>query len=128
MPPFRAQRIIETIRQVLEAPVVPPSSIRRETPPEVEKVILKALEKEKANRYPTASAFVKALELVAANPPSTVHMRPGSEPTGTPHPAPTAPVKSATKAIFWGIILLILSVLAGLGVLQLIRGGPTPGN
>jgi serine/threonine protein kinase len=119
-PPFRSQRVIETIRLVMEAPVVPPSSIRKETPPEVESIILKALEKQKADRYPTASQFVKALELVAANPPSTVRER---VPAAAAAAAP--PRKSAAKAVFWGVILLVLSILAGLGVLQLIRGGPT---
>jgi hypothetical protein len=121
-PPFRAPRVIETIRQVLEAPVVPPSSIRKDTPPEVEDIILKALEKKKSDRYPTASQFVKALELVAGNPPSSLQAQ-----VAAPAAPPSAAPRSAAKAVFWGIILLILSVLAGLGVLQLVRGGPTPG-
>jgi serine/threonine-protein kinase len=112
---------METIRQVLESPVLPPSKIRRETPPELEALILKSLEKDKARRHPTAGAFVKALESISAPPPGLATPRPA------PSPAPAEPrVKSTTKAIFWGIVLLILSVLAGLGVLQLIRGGPAP--
>ena len=126
-PPFRAQGVIETIRQVMEAPVVPPSSIRKDIPPELEKIILKALEKKKADRYPTATQFVKALELISANPPSGTHARPLLPPPATPAPSPSPAPKSAVKAIFWGIVLLVLSILAGLGVLQLIRGGPTPG-
>jgi len=122
-PPFQSERgVMDTIRQVLESPVVPPSKLRRDTPADIERIILKALEKEKGNRYPSAVQFVKALEAVAV--------------TATPHagPAPAAlaaaapPARSATKAIFWGIILLVLSVLAGLGVLALLKGHGTPGN
>ena len=57
---------MDTIRKVLETPVVPPSKIRRETPAELEKVILKALEKDKANRYPAATQFVTAPSSMAS--------------------------------------------------------------
>jgi hypothetical protein len=124
-PPFQSQRVIDTIRQVLENPVVPPKKLRPDTPPELEKIILKALEKNKANRFPTASQFVRALEPISA--PATPHDAPA--PAQVVAAAPPAPAeKSASKTVFWGIVLLILSVLAGLGVLALLRGGGTPGN
>jgi hypothetical protein len=123
-PPFQSERgVMDTIRKVLESPVVPPSKIRSETPAELEKVILKALEKDKANRYPTATQFVKALEPLAG--PSTTRAS-GTMPAVVAPPGPTT--RSATKAIFWGIVLLVLSILAGLGVLALIKGHGTPGG
>ena len=125
-PPFKSPRVIETIRQVLESPVVAPSSIRKDTPPELEQVVMKSLEKQKANRYPTAGAFVKALESIAAPAPAAAGAPVPATPRAAPSPvAQPVPIKSTSKAIFWGIILLVLSILAGLGVLQLIRGGPT---
>jgi hypothetical protein len=32
------------------------------------------------------------------------------------------------KALFWAAVLIVLSILAGLGVLHLIKGPPSTGN
>lgn len=120
-PPFKAPGIMETIRQVLEDPVTPPSKLRRDVPSAVEQVVLRAMEKDKAKRYPNATAFVKALERAAAPPaPEAAPARPSlpKEPPPSPRRA-----RSATKILFWAIVLLVLSVLSGLGVLHLLRGG-----
>ena len=60
-PPFRSPRVVETIRQVLQDSVIPPRKLRVETSPELERVILKALEKNKAQRYPTAQVLAEDL-------------------------------------------------------------------
>lgn len=101
-PPFRGAKAIETIRQVIEDPVTPPSKLRPDLPPAVEAVILKALEKDRARRYPFAADFAKALEAAAA-------------------PAP--PARATGKIVFWAVVLIVLSLLAGVGVVQLLRGG-----
>ena len=115
---------METIRQVLEDPVPRPSTIRPGIPPELEKFILQALEKDKTKRHPTATAFAKALEAITAPPaPAPAAPAPAAPVPAAAHAAPAVPARSATKIVFWAVVLLILSVLSGLGVLQLIRGG-----
>ena len=102
-PPFRAAKAIETLRQVMEDPVTPPSKIRKGVPREVEAVILKALEKEREKRHANAGEFARALEAAAKAP---------------------EPARSPGKILFWAAVLIVLSCLAGFGVLQLLRGGP----
>ncbi|HEX7896487.1 MAG TPA: protein kinase [Planctomycetota bacterium] len=104
-PPFKGPRAIETLRMVLEDPVVPPTKTNPSVPPAVEAVVLKALQKDRADRYPFAADFARALEAATQAP---------------------AAKKSTAKVIFWAVILLVLSCLAGFGVLQLLRGGPVP--
>ena len=120
-PPFRDARIMETIRQVLEDPVVPPSRIRSDVPRDLEQFILKALEKDKGRRHPNASAFARALESITQKPATA----PAALAPASPAPAlpPPEPARSPTKVLFWAIVLIVLSILSGLGVLQLIRGG-----
>ena len=119
--PFRGQNFMDTLRLVLEAPLSPPSSIRSDIPAAVEQVILKALDKDKARRFAGAGDFAKALETATAKPPP-VSPVPAVAPVAPP--APRLPRKSSKAIIFWAIVMVILSMLAGLGVLQLIRGGP----
>jgi serine/threonine-protein kinase len=114
---------MDTIRQVLEDPLLPPSKIRPEIPPALEQVILTALDKDQARRFPSAGDFAKALESAAAKPAQEVPVTA----VPAPSPAPLLPRKSSRAVVFWAIVLVILSVLAGLGVLQLIRGGPSVG-
>jgi hypothetical protein len=121
-PPFESERVMETIRKVMEDPVVPPSKVRRETPAALEAVIMKALSKVKAQRYPNAGALAKALEPIAG--PGTTRLSTGSASAGSDPAAPAK--KSAAKILFWAVILLALSILSGLGVLSLLnKGGPT---
>jgi serine/threonine-protein kinase len=122
-PPFKSNHQMETIRQVLEDPVKPPSTLRADVPKEVEQIVLRALEKDRAKRYPTAAEFVQALEKLSIKAPSP----------GTPEVAPAAAAAPsrkprAMKALFWAAVLIVLSVLAGLGVLHLIKGPPGAGN
>ncbi|HVR87644.1 MAG TPA: serine/threonine-protein kinase [Planctomycetota bacterium] len=120
-PPFRDPRLMETIRQVLEDPVPAPSRLRPGIPGGIEGVILKALEKEKRNRYPTATVFARALESI----------RHGSVEAGTAGPpappvildSPPEPARPTSKVIFWAVVLIVLSLLSGVGVLHLLRGG-----
>jgi len=127
-PPFRAPHLMETIRQVLQDPVPPPSKIRPDTPPALEQVILKALDKDKSRRFQTASEFLKALEQATAKPAPTAAAP--APPSAAPAPnAPLVPDRTRSKAVyFWGFVLLILSILAGLGVIHLLRAGAAGGS
>ena len=58
---------VETIGCILATKqFAPPSSVKANIPPDVDKVILKALEVDPANRYPTAAAYAKDLAVLAA--------------------------------------------------------------
>jgi len=122
--PFRGPNFMDTLRQVLEAPLQPPSSIRSDIPPALEQVILRALDKDQAARFAGAGDFAKALEVAAAKPVKEAPV-PVAVPAPVVDPVALLPRKSSKAIIFWAIVLVILSVLAGLGVLQLIRGGPS---
>ena len=127
-PPFKSTHQMETIRQVLEDPVKPPSTLRPDVPPDLERLILKALEKDKAKRYPTATEFVQALERLTAKAVSSA-ATPAVAPAPAPAPAPASRGKTAAlKALFWAGVLIVLSILAGLGVLHLLKGPPPTGN
>ncbi len=91
--PFRGDRLVDTIRQVLHDPVVPPRRLRSEVPEELEAIVLRALEKEKARRFESADALAEALERHLAAEP-----------------------EEARSASGWAWVLAAL-VAAGLGVL-----------
>jgi tRNA A-37 threonylcarbamoyl transferase component Bud32 len=59
--PFRVKTITEAIRAHTKEPPPPPRSIRPDLPEPVQRVILRALEKEPANRFRNAQALAEAL-------------------------------------------------------------------
>ena len=61
-PPFRADTVMETLVLVLERDPTPPGLVRAGVPPELEAICLKCLEKDPADRYPTAEALADDLE------------------------------------------------------------------
>lgn len=61
-PPFQAKSPTDTILAVLEAEATLPSSLNRETPAELESIILRCLEKKPEDRYPSATALAQDLE------------------------------------------------------------------
>jgi len=61
-PPFLAKTPLETLRQVVEQPPVPPRQLVPELPRDLESICLKALEKRPARRYPTALELAEDLE------------------------------------------------------------------
>jgi serine/threonine-protein kinase len=60
---FRAHNEFDTLRNVLEQPVPPPSEIRPELPEELERIVLWALERDRERRPATAGLFADALDL-----------------------------------------------------------------
>ncbi|MBK9991180.1 MAG: protein kinase [Verrucomicrobia bacterium] len=61
-PPFVGETVMDTLRQASECTPAKPSSIVNQTPRDLETVCLKALEREPAARYKTASALADDLE------------------------------------------------------------------
>jgi eukaryotic-like serine/threonine-protein kinase len=67
--PFNGDSAIEiAMKHVNEAPK-PPSHLRPEVPPELDKVVLRALAKQPEDRYQTAEDFIEDLERVEAGLP-----------------------------------------------------------
>jgi nucleotide-binding universal stress UspA family protein len=60
--PFERTRDLSRVRRRLKKNPVPPRTYRPEIPKAVEAVLLKALERDPADRYPTVEAFVVALD------------------------------------------------------------------
>jgi serine/threonine protein kinase len=69
--PFTAQSIQMLTQKILDQDPVPPSQVRPDLPPEVDRVVLMALKKKPEQRYPTWSEFAMELaKLVRLGKPS----------------------------------------------------------
>jgi serine/threonine-protein kinase len=60
--PFHGGDALSTLYQLLEEPIVPPSARAENYPPELEAIVLKAMERDRDARYPSAAEFGRALE------------------------------------------------------------------
>ena len=69
---FRGQSEFQTLKNVVEMEVPPPSSIRRDVPPELDRIVARALARDPAERYPTGQALADDLDRRArgAAPPA----------------------------------------------------------
>ncbi len=65
--PFMGKTTVEILVKVVNQDVVPPRKIKPEVPGPVEAVVLKAMEKERDRRYPTADALADDLERFLGN-------------------------------------------------------------
>lgn len=59
---FQAQNDAETLYQILEGEIAPPSRHRKDVPPELDAVVLRGLERDPADRFATAQEMVVAFE------------------------------------------------------------------
>jgi serine/threonine protein kinase len=78
--PFDANALFELLRQHLEAAPRPPGSLRPDLPPAYEQVILRALEKDPARRFGSASELAHALVAATGTlaPDAWTSVTPGS--------------------------------------------------
>jgi Flp pilus assembly protein TadD len=78
-PPFKAETPLETLRQVKDEEVLPPSRLQPRTPRDLETICLKCLEKDPARRYASALELAEDLARflahrpVLARPPGTLY-------------------------------------------------------
>ena len=67
-PPYQAETPMAIMIKHIQSPLPPPTKYNPDLPEDVERVILKALAKEKEDRFATAGDLVKALEKATAHP------------------------------------------------------------
>jgi eukaryotic-like serine/threonine-protein kinase len=61
---FRGGNETETMQQVLELPIAPPSRVNGDVAPDFDAIVLRSLERDPDRRYPTAKAMAAELEEV----------------------------------------------------------------
>jgi serine/threonine-protein kinase len=66
-PPFARETGVEVLTAHLRDPVIPPSRCRPGIPPDLERVVLRCLEKDPAARFPSAEAVVESLSACQAS-------------------------------------------------------------
>jgi serine/threonine-protein kinase len=64
---FDGDDAVELMRDIAEMDIPPPSSVRRELPPAIDEVVMKALERDPARRYQTAREMARKLTCFLAN-------------------------------------------------------------
>src|SRR3954469_19073975 len=104
------------LKQVNERPV-PPSTVNRAVTPELEAVVLRALEKDPGRRFPDADAFIAALEHARAalyGPPSYVEERVVHD--GGYVPPPLEELYEEEARPRWWLWLLALLLIAALAI------------
>ena len=112
--PHDASSVMELYSQVLEESPRPPSVHAPEVPPELDRVVMRALAKEPALRYPSASPFARALE-EAASPAVRRALRVGDR-SGTtskivlppPPPSGAEPVVSRADRTALAVFLAVV--------------------
>jgi serine/threonine protein kinase len=73
---FKGKSEIETLKNVLEMPVPPPSSVRPEIPASLDAVVMRALQRHPDARYPNGQAMADDLEKVLQETKLAVRMLP----------------------------------------------------
>jgi hypothetical protein len=113
------------LAQILRDEPPPPRAVRPDLDPALEAVVLRALRKEPAERYPDAGAFAAALDAWAAGAgPGDGPAKAPRSPTATPTPLRTAPLARPRPARFsWerlaGWLAGGVLVTVGMGLLAL---------
>ncbi len=122
--PFEGDSEITLMRRHLEETPVAPHVHNVSLPPQVEPVLLKALAKDPAERYQTASQLVADLQAVLAGRPEAAPL-PGPRQQGVDRPQRTRP---ALLPILFGLAaLLVILVCVGLAALLVLNRGASGG-
>ncbi len=118
--PFTGTNYLSIISQVLNDTPKPPRTYRPELSEELEAVILKALEKDRANRYQTTAEMLADLSVLADDP---THSTQRARITG---PRRHAPKKSGLRAVAWVAVIAGIIAAVALTVTTTMGGGAGP--
>jgi beta-lactam-binding protein with PASTA domain len=89
--PFDAESAVTVaLKQVSETPI-PPRRLNPAVPPELERIVLRALEKDPADRYADADELIAALQAAASRIPSRAVIAAATAPAASLPPAPPPP-------------------------------------
>jgi hypothetical protein len=141
--PFTAETPLAVLFKHISDPLPPPSLIKPDIPPEIEKVILKALAKDPRDRFATAAEFVAAWERAlqtretvqrvpeaAMIPPSPGTSGAPSQPKVVAAPRPAAKAKAGLPTAWIVGCLVVTCAVFGLGGVVMmaasLRGSATP--
>ncbi len=117
-PPYVGASIGKVIMQHLQAPIPLLREHRPEAPEALDRILAKALAKDRAGRYQTADEMVEALRLVAAGTTLERSLPTGERtatniPTATGGvPAPAAPISNDRRLLYGVATLAVVAVLA----------------
>jgi serine/threonine-protein kinase len=110
-PPFPGTNLYAAMQQKLHESPVPPTSVRHEISPGLERVVLRALSRDPDNRPASAAQFAEWLkhpermtEQVRAEPKKAV------------------PVPQWARAVAWAIVVLLLAMLLAWGLGRIAKG------
>jgi serine/threonine-protein kinase len=128
--PFEGESAVTiALKQVSEQPL-PPSQLNPAVTPALEAAVMRALEKDPAQRYPDADAFIAALQgqdvpptemtAIAAAPPPPPPPAVVREPV-TPAPLPVDPDEEGSRWWAWLLGLLVVAALI-VGAVLLLSG------
>ncbi|MEW6232010.1 MAG: protein kinase [Chloroflexota bacterium] len=126
--PYEAETPIAVIMKKLTAPLPLPRALNPALPEGVERVILKALSRDPADRYARVEGMVKALEVAVAEATPVEAARPAPAPAPPPVAAPPPPRETvpALPVVAWPAVprryLRPAALLAGLAVVLLCLG------
>jgi serine/threonine-protein kinase len=124
--PFKADSAVQVLSQHITMQPETPSKAApaRQIPPALDALILKAIAKEPAQRFANMAELVAALEALPVEAPASIWdaLTAVSQPrqtsaqaisVGAPSQAPVAAVQQKSKAPFYAVAALLLSILAG---------------
>jgi serine/threonine-protein kinase len=121
--PFDAESPVTIALKHVSEPPVPPSQVNPAVPPALDAVVMRALEKDPARRFPDADAFIEALQAARAEP-TVVALEQYPMP-GEPFAALEEEDRRARRWWLWLLILLALVAL-GIGAYLLLNAPKKP--
>lgn len=116
--------LVSIIYQHLEKPPTPPSEFNPDLPPAVEQVILRALQKNREERYSSATEMSRALNDALGRPSSSDHLRTYPTPPFVLNnniDEPRSSLLRAPNAFIWfgaGALVLLAVVMAAIALAQ----------